>query len=320
MGLENRKGNSFPRNKMFFDGACSKETAGAGVVLLSPKQESTHISFKLTFQVTNNITKYEVLILGLNVANDMGIRDTEVFGEVDLIIQQVNKTFQARHPRLKAYRDEVWRLKDSFESFCISYIPRVKNQLVDSLAVFASMFIPPMPPMLVYEVQIKYRPSLPNNGQHWKAFEDDDEVNRFLQVIDEFSEMKIDQKNETLEESPQPQLQNRIGQDSIVQLHNNRIPKGLVPLEKLFDHNDVHHKISQKEYQFVVHRHNIGSPDHPKDINLSAHLSAAQRSEYCTLMKQFADVFTLEYNDLKTYDKNIIQHKIPLEKDTIPFK
>ena len=37
-------------------------------------------------------------------------------------------------------------------------------------------------------------------------------------------------------------------------------------------------------------------------------------------MKQFADVFSWEYSDLKTYDKNIIQHKIPLEKDTIPFK
>lgn len=37
-------------------------------------------------------------------------------------------------------------------------------------------------------------------------------------------------------------------------------------------------------------------------------------------MKQFVDVFTWEYTDLKTYDKIIIQHKIPLEKDTIPFK
>lgn len=134
----------------------------------------------------------------------MGIRDIKVFGDANLIIQQVNKTFQARHPRLKAYRDEVWRLKDSFDSFCISYIPRVKNQLADSLAVSASMFIHPMPPKLVYEVQIKYRPSLPDNVQYWKVFEDDDEVNRFLQVIDEFSEMQIDQENETLEESPQP--------------------------------------------------------------------------------------------------------------------
>eukprot|EP00253_Pinus_taeda_P036509 PITA_36509 len=37
-------------------------------------------------------------------------------------------------------------------------------------------------------------------------------------------------------------------------------------------------------------------------------------------MRQFADVFAWECSDLKTYDKNVIQHKIPLEKDTIPFK
>jgi len=36
--------------------------------------------------------------------------------------------------------------------------------------------------------------------------------------------------------------------------------------------------------------------------------------------EQFVDVFAWEYNDLKTYDTSIIQHKIPLEKNTIPFK
>jgi len=34
---------------MFFDGPCSRETIGARVVLVSPKQESTHMSFKLNF-------------------------------------------------------------------------------------------------------------------------------------------------------------------------------------------------------------------------------------------------------------------------------
>ena len=78
---------------MFFDGACSRETAGAGVVLVSPKKESIQLSFKLAFQVTNNIAEYEALILGLNVAKDRGIKNIKVFGDVDLIIQQVNKTF-----------------------------------------------------------------------------------------------------------------------------------------------------------------------------------------------------------------------------------
>jgi len=88
----------------------------------------------------------------------------------------------------------------------------------------------------------------------------------------------------------------------------------------LFDQNDVPYKAAQKEDQSAIHRHNIRSPDHPRFINLSTHLSTAQSSEYCNLMKQFADVFAWEYNDLKTYDKKVIHHKIHLEKDTIPFK
>jgi len=49
---------------------------------------------------------------------------------------------------------------------------------------------------------MKYRPSLPDNVQHWKVFDDDDEINRFLQVTDEFSEIQIDQENEALQETP----------------------------------------------------------------------------------------------------------------------
>ena len=201
---------------MFFDGACSRETVGAGVVLVSLEQKSIQLSFKLSFQVTNNIAEYEGLMLGLNAARDRGIKNLKVFGDADLIIQQVNRTFQAKHPRLKAYRDEVWRVKEFFDFFCISYIPRAQNQLADSLAISASLFIPPSPPKLVYEVQMKYRPSVPDNVHHWKVFDDDDELNRFLQVIDEFFEMKIDQNNDALLEDPKSQLRNKIGKNSIV--------------------------------------------------------------------------------------------------------
>ena len=132
--------------------------------------------------------------------------------------------------------------------------------------------------------------------------------------------MHIDQENETMEECNQSMLKDEIGQDNIFQLRSNHIPKGLVPLEKLFDHNDVPYKPTKKENESAVHRHNVGSLDHPKYIILSTQLSFAQSFEYCTLMKQFADIFAWEYNDLKTYDTNIIQHKIPLEKNTIHFK
>lgn len=106
--------------------------------------------------------------------------------------------------------------KISLIIFCISYIPRAQNHLADSLAVSASFFIPPSPPKLVYEVKMKYRPSLPHNVYHWKVFDDDNELNRFLQVIDEFFKMKIDQNNDALLEDPKSQLTNKIGKNSIV--------------------------------------------------------------------------------------------------------
>jgi ribonuclease HI len=118
-----------PMWTMFFDGASTKDSAGAGVVLISPLKEAMHLSFKLDFKTTNNIIEYEALLLGLNSTKEMGIKGLKVFGDADLIIQQVNSTFQAKHVRLKAYRDEVWKIRDSFSIFDISYVPRAMNHL-----------------------------------------------------------------------------------------------------------------------------------------------------------------------------------------------
>ena len=72
---------------MFFDGAGTKETVGAGVVFISPSKETTHLSFKLDFQVTNNIAEYKAFLLGLNAVKEMKIKRLQVYGDVDLIIQ-----------------------------------------------------------------------------------------------------------------------------------------------------------------------------------------------------------------------------------------
>jgi hypothetical protein len=110
-------------------------------------------------------------------------------------------------------------------------------------------------------------------------------------VVDEFSDMDIDQKNQNVEDSKKPKLKRKMGQHDIVQLPNNYIPWGLVPLEKIFDHNDVPYKPDKKEKDLFVHEHNIGSQNHHKFIKLSIELTVDQRSEYCSIMKEFTDVF-----------------------------
>jgi hypothetical protein len=194
------------------------------------------------------------------------------------------------------------------------------NELADSLAVSACAFIPPLPHKLNYEIQVKYRPSIPDNVKSWKVFEDDVELTRFLAVIDEFANLQIDQENEHDDEVEKPKFRSKIVVHEIVQLSTNKIPKGLVPLENLFDNNDVAVKLEKGEKDSEVLQYNVASEQDPKYVNLASHLTEKQKVDYGELLKEFVDIFAWKYDDLKTFDIEVIQHKIPLNKDTKPFR
>jgi ribonuclease HI len=178
---------SSPVWKMFFDGASSSEGAGAGVVFISPCQEVVSLSYKLEFEATNNVAEYEALVLGMRAAKEMGIEEIAIFGDAELIIQQVRNAYRAHNPRLRNYRNEVWDLIDNFFlAFNISFIPRGENTLADSLAVSASVLELPLPPMVKNDVDIRYRPSVPDNVKHWKVFEDDSNSKGFSNLWTNF--------------------------------------------------------------------------------------------------------------------------------------
>ena len=130
----------------------------------------------------------------MRAAKEMGIKEIAIFGDAELIIQQVRNIYRDKHPRLRSYRNEVWDLIDNFFSaFNISFVPREDNAVADSLAVSASQFKIPLLSMVKYDVEIKYRPSVLDNVKHWKVFDDDLEIKKFLQSVDEFSALHIDQ-------------------------------------------------------------------------------------------------------------------------------
>ena len=113
---------------MYIDSSSCKEGAGAGVVLISPGGEIISLMYKLEFQTTNNIVQYEALIPGLRAAKDLNIQQLTLFGDSELIIQQVNNVYQFKQHMLKVYRNEVWDLIDNFFlAFNNCFIPRDHN-------------------------------------------------------------------------------------------------------------------------------------------------------------------------------------------------
>jgi ribonuclease HI len=290
------------------------------VVFVSPSQETISLSYKLEFEATNNLAKYEALVLGSRVAKDMGIKEISVFGDAELIVNQIINLYQAKHLRLGTYRNEGWDLIDSFFlDFNISFILREENTVADSLVVSASNFIVPLPPKLKYDIEVKYRPSIPENVKHWKVFEDDIEIKRFLEIVEEFSALHIDQDQDSANSPHANEFSNKIVDHHIVQLPSNHIPKGLVPLERIFDSNDVAVTYKRPIDDTDVAKCNIGTDQDPKFVKLSSSLLREQKAEYVELLREFADVFSWTYEDLRTYDIGIIEHKIPLE-EAKPFR
>jgi len=49
-------------------------------------------------------------------------------------------------------------------------------------------------------------------------------------------------------------------------------------------------------------------------------LSPEVKAQYVRLLSEFSDVFAWDYLYLKVYDKDIIQHTIPIKPDQKPFR
>ena len=68
---------------MYFDGAARHDGSGAGVVFVSPEK---HV-FVLTQLCSNNMAEYQALILGLQMAIEIGIKDLDIYGDSQLIMK-----------------------------------------------------------------------------------------------------------------------------------------------------------------------------------------------------------------------------------------
>jgi len=90
----------------------------------------------------------------------------------------------------------------------------------------------------------------------------------------------------------------------------------VVKMKKLYDLQDKFKRVTncktkKSGMQFEVI--NLGTNTIPKNVNLGKNFSPPERQYFIKLFKEYKDIFAWTYDDLNTYDTNIVQHIIPMK-------
>ncbi|CAN6693342.1 unnamed protein product [Malus baccata var. baccata] len=126
--------------RLYFDGSYTQKAAGAGIVIINPRGVYHYYSFLLDYQEnTNNRAEYEALIIGLEILMDLGATEVEIFGDSELVINQLNGEFKCRHITMAGYYMVAIQLLNLWESeISVNHIPRGSNLAANEMAQLAS--------------------------------------------------------------------------------------------------------------------------------------------------------------------------------------
>ena len=81
-----------------------------GVVLVSPRNDEMRHVLQIHFPATNNGAEYEAPLYCLRMAISLRIRRLMVFGDSDVVINQVMKEWDIRSPAMTTYCVAVRKL------------------------------------------------------------------------------------------------------------------------------------------------------------------------------------------------------------------
>jgi ribonuclease HI len=124
---------------MYFDDSKRVEGAGAGVVLISPHGDKLKYMLRMSFPNTsNNKAEYEALLHDMRMARGCGETRLRIFGDSNLVVQQVMNHCDAVSDNMVAYQNLYYYLEVTFNGCKVSHISRTSNEEADVIANIGS--------------------------------------------------------------------------------------------------------------------------------------------------------------------------------------
>ena len=131
------------------------------------------------------------------------------------------------------------------------------------------------------KIRVVVRPAIPNNNTHWQVFDSDEQIVSFLQ-----NEAKFLKRN-------QSRLGDQYG-DQIIHLNSNKLTKGLITLESVFNPDD---QPRGKGMNLAAEKDDYAPVTivDGKSLNMGKVCSETEQENFIHLCQEFNDVFAWTY-------------------------
>lgn len=124
------------RGTLYTDGGArgNPGAAGIGVVLRDQHGEVVGEIAQGIGEATNNVAEYAALIAGLELAQDKGVTEIEVFMDSELVVSQLLGKWKIKKDTLRPLAVKARALMNRFEACELKHVRRELNADADRLA------------------------------------------------------------------------------------------------------------------------------------------------------------------------------------------
>ncbi len=117
------------------DGGARGNPGPAAAAAVATAPDGTELAERSVYMgaATNNVAEYRALLLGLELARELGAREVEVVNDSELVARQVGGEYKVKNAGLKPLFLEAMRTLRGFDGWAVRSVRREHNERADAL-------------------------------------------------------------------------------------------------------------------------------------------------------------------------------------------
>jgi ribonuclease HI len=107
--------------------------AAIAAVVSTPDGEVIAERHEYIGEATNNVAEYRALLLGLELARELGAREVDVVNDSELVARQIGGQYKVKHAGLRPFYELAMEALRGFDRWSVRNVPRADNAEADAL-------------------------------------------------------------------------------------------------------------------------------------------------------------------------------------------